>query len=238
MLLLVAAAIGILGGLWHGGALVHFARLPFRWPLLFLIGLILRTIAFSRFVPPGAATIVLYSLAIGFLCAGMLANRRIVGIELVLLGLVLNAAVILANGGAMPITAAALRSVGGFEFARQLRETGPIGHVELAGPGTLLLPLGDIIPLSPTPGVGIVASVGDFAIAAGTMVIFYFGTLRPPRGDEPQAVPASGDTFTGTIEQRAIGGAPDGDDPSGRGARPVEGLERPAAMLERVRGRR
>lgn len=184
MLLLLAAGIGTLGGLWHGGALVHFARLPLRWPLLFLIGLVLRAIAFSPLPPDGPPTLLLYSLALACLLVGMLVNRRIVGIELVLLGLALNAAVILANGGAMPVSADALRLVGRYDFALRLRAEGSIGHVQLSTPATQLRALADIIPLSPLLGLRIVVSVGDLFVAAGTLVIFYVGTLRPPAVDD------------------------------------------------------
>jgi hypothetical protein len=193
VLLLIAAVLGTLGGLWHGGALAHFARLRLRWPVLFLIGLVLRAVAFSPLAPPGKPAIALYVLALAVLCGGMLLNRRIAGIELVLVGLALNAAVILANGGAMPVTADALRLVGRYDFALQLQAEGPIGHVRLATPDTRLHALGDIIPLSPLPLLQIVASVGDLFIAAGLLIIFYVGTLRPPdrsRAADP-ATPAA-----------------------------------------------
>jgi hypothetical protein len=180
LLLVLAAVIGTIGGLWHGGALRHFARLPFRWPGLFLGGLVLRAVAFSPLVPHNVAAIGLYVAAMVCLVAGMAANRRIVGIELVLVGLVLNALVILVNGGAMPVSADALRLVGRYDFALQLDAVGPIGHAQLATPDTRLRFLADIIPLSSVPFFQTVASVGDLLIAAGVLIIFYFGTLRPP----------------------------------------------------------
>ena len=193
MLLLLAAVIGTLGGLWHGGALRNFARLSFRWAALFLVGLILRAVAFSPVVRHDGAAIGVYVLALVFLAVGIAANRRIVGIELVLLGLLLNAVVILANGGAMPVSADALRLVGRYDYALQLRDEGPLGHVELATADTVLRPLADIIPLSPVPLFQTVASVGDLLIAAGMLIIFYVGTLRPP------AAPTAPQGDTGTI---------------------------------------
>jgi len=177
VLLALAALLGTLGGLWHGGALRHFARLSFRWPLIFLAGLLLRAVAFSPLVSHGGAASALYAVALALLVTGMAVNRRIVGIELVLLGLLLNAAVILANGGAMPITTDALRSIGQYDFALRLRDQGPIGHVALATPETLLRGLADVIPLAPLPFLGLVVSIGDLLIATGVLVIFYFGTL-------------------------------------------------------------
>lgn len=180
MLLLLAAVIGTLGGLWHGGALRYFARIPFRWPALFLVGLVARGVAFSPVVRHDGLAIALYVLALVCLAAGIALNRRVAGIELVLLGLLLNASVILANGGAMPVSFDALRLIGRYDYALQLRDEGPRGHVELATPDTVLRPLADIIPLSPLPLFQAVASVGDLFIAAGVLLIFYVGTLRPP----------------------------------------------------------
>lgn len=180
MLLAIAAILGTLGGLWHGGRLSHFARLPFRWPALFLAGLLLRTIAFSRVVTDSRLALALYVVALLLLGVGLAVNRRIVGSEFVLLGLLLNAAVILANGGAMPVSAEALQLVGHYDFALQLRDEGPVGHVRLLEPGARLWFLADVIPLSPLPGLRIVLSVGDLFIATGTLLIFYIGTLRSP----------------------------------------------------------
>ncbi len=233
MLLFLAAVVGTLGGLWHGGALRHFARMSFRWPLLFLIGLLVRALAFSRFVPDGPLAIALYLLALACLFAGMFANRRVAGIELVLVGLALNAAVILANGGAMPVSAEALRLVGLYDFALRLRAEGQIGHLQLATPATQLRPLSDIIPLPFIPGLSVVASVGDFFIAAGTLIIFYVGTLRPP------AVPV-----TAPPHRPIPGGATEGGwNGSGDGMAPVAGTgaagDRPAeADAHRAAARR
>lgn len=185
VLLLIAAILGVLGGLWHGGALRNFARLPFRWPLLFLAGLALRLVAFSPLVPAGRLALALYALALVCLCAGLAVNRRVVGIEFILVGLVLNAAVILVNGGAMPVSPDALQQVGHYEFVLRLRDAGTVGHVKLLRPDTHLRALADLIPLSPLPGLRSVISVGDLFIAAGTLLIFYVGTLRAPRAPEP-----------------------------------------------------
>lgn len=200
MLLLLAALIGTLGGLWHGGALRNFARLSFRWPALFLAGLVLRAIAFSPVVRYDGAAITVYLLAFACLAAGIAANRRIVGIELVLLGLLLNAVVILANGGAMPVSADALRLVGRYDYALQLLEEGPLGHVEIATADTVLRPLADIIPLSPVPFFQTVASVGDLLIAAGMLIIFYVGTLRPPA----MPIAPTGETNTLPVAPTAV----------------------------------
>ncbi len=208
MLLLLAAGIGILGGLWQGGALRHFARLSFRWPLLFLIGLLVRALAFSRFLPDGPLAIALYLLALACLFAGMFANRHIAGIELVLVGLALNAAVILANGGAMPVSADALRLVGLYDFALRLAAEGQIGHLQLATPATQLRSLADIIPLSPLPGLRVVASVGDLFIATGTLIIFYVGTLRPPSGGTG-CTPGLDRARDGALDTAAPDGRPD-----------------------------
>ncbi|HEX5502957.1 MAG TPA: DUF5317 family protein [Thermomicrobiales bacterium] len=209
MLLLIAAILGVLGGLWHGGALRYFARLPFRWPLVFLAGLALRLLAFSPLVPAGRLALALYVLALACLCAGLAVNRGIAGIEFILIGLVLNAAVILANGGAMPVSPDALQAVGHYDFVLQLRDAGTIGHVKLLRPDTHLRALADLIPLSPMPGLRSVISVGDLFIAAGTLLIFYVGTLRAPR--EPVPLP---DAAPAIAPDGAAATAPEGEVPA------------------------
>lgn len=179
MLLLVPALLGILGALWHGGSLRNFAHLPLHWPALLLAGIALRALAFSPLVPASPLAIALYCIALVCLTVGLLYNRHIAGLELILVGLLLNALVTLANGGAMPVSADALRLIGHADFAAELRVMGQIGHVALATPATQFLPLADIIPLPAVLGLGTVASVGDFVVAAGLLVVFYLGSLYP-----------------------------------------------------------
>jgi hypothetical protein len=100
-------------------------------------------------------------------------NLSVAGVPLVTLGLVLNAAVVLANG-AMPVSL--------YAVARAGVPTGPIAggsdqRHELAVPGTRLGVLGDRVPV-PLPLRPEVASVGDVLVAAGIGQLVVAGMRR------------------------------------------------------------
>lgn len=92
--------------------------------------------------------------------AWLLCNRELPGVALVAAGLILNAAVIAANG-AMPVDPAAMRAVGvDTDIAV------PLGKHTLLTANTRLPWLADILPLPPLRSI---VSVGDVVIAAGLL---------------------------------------------------------------------
>lgn len=108
-------------------------------------------------------------------------NRYRRGMPLVALGLVLNAVVIAANG-AMPVSVEALRAAG---LTEPESLTGK--HV-LAGAGTRLPLLADVIPVRP---LRTVISAGDVVLAAGVIPLVHDlmtqerASLRRRRGHPP-----------------------------------------------------
>jgi hypothetical protein len=108
-------------------------------------------------------------------------NRRVPGMALVGAGLLLNFAVMLANGGYMPITPEALEKAGLVHLAT----TGQIGSrvlnakdVLLPAAGTRLWVLSDILVLPPP--VGTAFSVGDVLLAFGGVGFFSRTMCDPP----------------------------------------------------------
>jgi hypothetical protein len=102
-------------------------------------------------------------------------NLSVAGVPLVTLGLVLNTAVVLANG-AMPVSL--------YAAARAGVPTGPIAagadrRHELADPLTRFGVLGDRVPV-PLPLWPEVASVGDVLVAAGLGQLVVAGMRRRP----------------------------------------------------------
>lgn len=153
--LVVALVVGTLAR----GRVVRLARLPLRGAWLVLL-------AVAAQVGGAVAGGVLYPLALVasalLVAAFLVRNRTLPGVPLVALGLLLNAAVVAANG-AMPVSVAAA--------ARAGVATGPLadaadGRHELAGPGTRLRPLGDVVPVR-LPLRPEVVSPGDVLLAAG-----------------------------------------------------------------------
>lgn len=120
------------------GRVGALAGLSFR--ALPLLGIAAFLVVLAR-VPGTPATIARVLVGAGYLGALIVLwlNRTHPWILVVLLGAALNAAVILANGGRMPV---------------------PVG------PGTPLASLGDILAVE-IGGVGVAVSPGDVAMAAG-----------------------------------------------------------------------
>ncbi len=105
-------------------------------------------------------------LGAGYLAAlaSLWLNRHDAWLRAVLLGAGLNAAAILANGGRMPVSGAALSRI-----AHPLIpavHSGADPRYVLAGPGTPLSMLGDVLAAE-IGGVGVVLSPGDVLMAVG-----------------------------------------------------------------------
>ncbi len=94
------------------------------------------------------------------------------------LGLALNTVVIVANGGHMPVSAAAMRAVRGTPTVREITDTRAFSNARLASPATRLTPLSDVIPVRLAGGVGNAFSVGDLLLAVRITALIYTAT-RP-----------------------------------------------------------
>ena len=103
-------------------------------------------------------------------------NLRVTGVPLVTAGLLLNAVVVGANA-AMPVSIAAAARAG--VSIDQIAAGNDPRH-EIAGAGTHLRPLGDVIP-APLPVLPEVASPGDLLIAAGLAELVVLAMRRPRR---------------------------------------------------------
>jgi|DewCreStandDraft_1066081.scaffolds.fasta_scaffold00172_9 hypothetical protein len=111
---------------------------------------------------------------LSFLLAGLFIwyNRRTAGFELLGLGLFLNALVIVANGGHMPVDPGAMAAAGILHILERELAAGLWSTFTLRTPQTPLWFLGDII-LFPIPfREPVIISVGDIAIALGLLRYF------------------------------------------------------------------
>ena len=173
MQLVVLLAVGaVVAGLLRGGSLERLANTKFRASPLLIAGLGLQ-IVFSLWSPEWMAGGLGLGVLIGsniLVLSWLVVNRSLPGIVIAALGLVLNLAVISANG-AMPVSPEAARDLG----VENLEISGALKH-EVADDGTRLVFLCDVIPL---PGVGIL-SLGDLVLAAGIAVLAYAQTRRGP----------------------------------------------------------
>lgn len=175
MILLVALAVAIVLGYLFGGRLSRLASLPVRGT-----GLVLAAFSIQVAIVYLATTIVwLDSLRVGLYLISYLLlawfviwNRQMPGIWILGVGLCLNALVILANDGFMPITYEALVAMG-----KSHTVSGPEPGAYLAGSKDILLPisdtrlwfLSDIFVIPPPFPIPSVFSLGDAVIALGLL---------------------------------------------------------------------
>lgn len=168
-LTVVAAAIA---GMLAGGTFRDFPTVKVRGAWLALSGVVL------QFIPVGGAiaTVLLFASFVALLAFAIL-NLRAPGFTLVLIGLALNALVIVANLG-MPVTHDALVRSNQSATLADLIENGGAKH-HLADDGTILLPLGDVIALG-TPFDQAI-SIGDVCVQLGVawFIVFAMPRRRP-----------------------------------------------------------
>lgn len=173
MFILYALVIGIVAGLLLGGRLDRLAQLQVRWPWVALVGLFVQIVLFlpgigERLGPAAPAVYVASTLAVFLFVAR---NVRLAGFPLIALGAASNLLAIVANGGYMPASPAALRSLG----ERAVR--GYSNSRELENPA--LAPLTDIFALPSWLPLANVFSVGDVLIGLG-VAIAIAAAMREP----------------------------------------------------------
>ena len=163
VVLLAALALGRL----TGGTLDRLGAVPLRRRRL-VLGAVLAQAAGAVVGGPAYALGLAGSALL--VAAFLLANRGVRGTGLVALGLVANALVVGANG-AMPVSEVAAGRAG---VSTQDLLTGADRRHELAGAGTRLPWLGDVVPV-PLPLRPEVVSAGDVLVAAGLAQLVLLG---------------------------------------------------------------
>lgn len=180
ILLIAVVAFALVLGLLLNGSFRRFEDLRLRWWGLVVVGLGLQLVP----LPSGRTgtdlmvrvTILALSYVLLILFAAL--NVRWRGMLLVLIGLVLNALVIVANGG-MPVSAEAVERSGQGDLLQILIDEGAAKH-HLMTEEDVLTPLADVIPIPPP--VGQIVSVGDLFVYAGIVwlvVVVMRGRTRP-----------------------------------------------------------
>jgi hypothetical protein len=171
---LVLVGSGLLGFVL-GGSVSSLQTLPLRDPWLVLVAVAAQVVGGLGAWVAGSGTAYAAGLAVSALAglAFCARNLRIRGVPLVTLGLLLNALVVTANG-AMPVSSAAAARAG---TSISSIAAGNDPRHALAGSGTTLRVLGDVVPV-PLPLRPEVASPGDVLIAAGLGELVCLGMRR------------------------------------------------------------
>lgn len=164
MFILFALPIGLVIGLALGGRIAGLAELRFCWPWLFVSGLLVQIVLFSGPVSERigelGSPIYVASTAIVFLA--VLANRATPGFPVVALGAASNLLAIVANGGYMPASAAAMAALGKVDPSVYSNST--------IRADAMLAPLTDVFALPAWLPFANVFSVGDVIIGLGVAV--------------------------------------------------------------------
>jgi len=181
--------LGLIVGLLAGGTFGNLATIRLRRTWLLVVAVVIRYAveALLNAHIPIVETLRLPLLASAFavLLVALWTNRTFPGLNLAFVGTLLNATVIVVNGGYMPIWEPSL-IVAGY---RPEDITSAI-HVILpaALDASFLLhlgPLADVIPV-PLPFIQNVASVGDVFLAAGLAFFLFAAVLRVPQELTPE----------------------------------------------------
>jgi Na+/melibiose symporter-like transporter len=176
--------MGLALALVLGGKPARLAEVRFRLPWTVLLALALQLVLFSNLVGdvPDAAVGPLHVASYGLLLAFAVANRRLVALLPVLLGVALNGLAIAANGGVMPVSTTAAQAAGIHAF----RGTNASDHVHRFGF------LGDIFALPKQLPIANTFSIGDLLIGLGMIAFIVIvslprgeGTVAPSRIIEP-----------------------------------------------------
>ena len=185
MFILYPLLIAILLAVLTRGRPDRLADLRLRWWGLAVGGLLVQVVLFS----PAAAALaslgpVIYVVSTAAVLITVLANLRRPGLTLVAIGAALNLAAIVANGGYMPTTAAALRTAGldpahGYSNSVELEEP----HLALL---TDILAIPDAVPFAN------VFSVGDVCIGLGIGWLAYSTMRRRPEDADESHPPSMG----------------------------------------------
>ncbi|MBC7238062.1 MAG: DUF5317 domain-containing protein [Chloroflexi bacterium] len=176
MILLVALVVSLLVALVRGGKLLNLANISLRLGWLALLAFAAQALVIYAPLPRGQGLLAPRSLFLltsyGVLIVVILANRRLPGMCLIGLGLLLNLTVMVANGGFMPVAPEALAKAGlsglalGQEAGARLRAT---KDILLPREMTRLWPLSDVFAIPPP--LGSVFSLGDLVLAIGLFVL-------------------------------------------------------------------
>ena len=171
MFVLFAIPLGIVLGYALGGRLDWLANVRFEWAWLAVGGLLVQVLLFSPLLSErigsdlGAVVYVASTAAV--LIAVVRNIRRLPALALVAIGAVSNLAAVIANGGVMPTTAAALATAG-------LSPAGGFSNSALTA-DPRLAPLTDVYALPSGVPLANVFSIGDVLIGIGIALVVALG---------------------------------------------------------------
>jgi hypothetical protein len=181
MFLLYALLIGLVLGFVLGGRIAGLLELRFRWGGLMVAGLLVQVALFSDLVAERVDALgpPIYVGSTAMVLVAVLRNGAIPGVAIVVAGALSNLAAIVANGGFMPASPAALASLG--------RSPATIYSNSAVIPDPALWFLTDIFALPRWIPFSNVFSVGDVLIGLGVVLAIVAAMRRAPATPPPSA---------------------------------------------------
>jgi hypothetical protein len=179
-MILLAAVVASVAIAWlRGGRFTELLRMPLRWGGLAVLAFAVQ--ALFIYQTPSRRVVGVWGwqelIFVGshvLLLLTVWANRHLVGVPWIGLGLLLNLAVMLANGGWMPITPHALVRVGLEDLVPSLASGTRVyssKNIILSPEATRLWFLSDVFALPRPFPVPSVFSIGDVFIAVGVFLL-------------------------------------------------------------------
>lgn len=180
--------LALLGGLAvayiTNGDLGRLEDAPLRFAWLLIPAALLQLVIFPPFMSNrwlGQAVPYLYGASFVAVFAVLAVNWRTRGLALAALGVGLNLAAIVANGGYMPASADAVRRAGmasGYEHVPWVAEGATVHQNSILRADAPLRPLGDVFVIDAGP-LSTVFSAGDALLAAGVVWLLLHYSRRP-----------------------------------------------------------
>jgi hypothetical protein len=167
LLLLAAVIVSVVTVRPAGGSLSALGRVRLRCaPAIF--GAIALQFVILSVAPGGSPAVhrVLYIGSYALAAVFLVANRRLPGMQWIVLGAALNVIAIVANNGVMPASRSALRTAGMVASSADFLNSAAVSHPRL-------LFLGDIIAVPHAVPLANVYSVGDVCIAIGVAIAIH-----------------------------------------------------------------
>jgi Family of unknown function (DUF5317) len=194
VILAAAVLVAVIIGLVGGGSLQRLASLPFRfgWIALVAFALQIYLIYFPEPVSAGLLSIRVGVLMLSYalLLIVIWQNRALPGIWLIGAGLVANFAVMVLNGGYMPITPQALAQAGFAHSALSAQAGARVlatKDIVLPHDATIAWWLSDIFVLPPPFPLPTVFSAGDTMVALGAFWFLQNGMRVSRAESDPRA---------------------------------------------------
>lgn len=170
-MLLLSTILSILLGRLRGGSFEKLAESHVYGVPAILLVLGGRVLLFSGLIGASALPAGLLHTALFVLLVFVLGmNRHIRGMTLAMAGAMLNAIVIAANGGRMPVSETALRRAGTWGTAGVTLMSGRVLTHTLLGGQSRLSFLGDVLWLRWPWGSGTAFSIGDVLLIVGVFI--------------------------------------------------------------------